>query len=188
MNRAYGLLELKSFDDDKRIVEGIATTPSPDRMGDIVEPMGAQFKLPMPLLWQHMSDVPVGEVFYAKPTKSGIPIKARVFKAAQSKTLIERLDEAWETVKLGLIKGFSIGFKPLESAQIEDTFSFRFTAWEWLETSLVTIPANADASIAVVKSISRELLAASGRPHVVQLDEHLLRRVRRETRKGVVYL
>ena len=188
MNRAYGFLEIKSFDDDKRIVEGMASTPTPDRMGDIVEPLGAQFKMPMPLLWQHMSSAPVGEVFAAKPTKDGIPIKARIFKAEQSASLRERLDEVWESVKIGLVKGFSIGFKPVESAQIENTYSFRFTAWEWLEASLVTIPANADATISVVKSISRELLAASGRPHVVKLDDYLLRRVRRETRKGVVFL
>jgi hypothetical protein len=29
MNRAYSLLEIKSVKDDERIIEGIATTPTP---------------------------------------------------------------------------------------------------------------------------------------------------------------
>ncbi len=55
MKRAYSLFTVKSIDEEQRIIEGIATTPSTDRMGDIVEPEGAQFKLPIPLLWQHNS-------------------------------------------------------------------------------------------------------------------------------------
>lgn len=41
-------------------ITGTASTPTTDRMGDVVEPMGAKFKTPMPLLWQHESDKPVG--------------------------------------------------------------------------------------------------------------------------------
>lgn len=39
--------------DAKRIIRGTATTSSVDRAGDIVDPRGAEFKLPLPLLWQH---------------------------------------------------------------------------------------------------------------------------------------
>ena len=84
MNRAYGLLEIKSMDDAERVIEGIATTPNPDRMGDIVEPKGAQYSLPIPLLWQHNSAQPVGEVFAARATDEGITVKARIFKAVDS--------------------------------------------------------------------------------------------------------
>lgn len=190
VRRAYGLLEVKSINEDRRIIDGIATTPSPDRMGDIVEPMGAKFQLPIPLLYQHASELPVGEVFAATPTKDGIRVQARVFKAIESKNLKERLDEAWESVKIGLLKGFSIGFAPIDAPiQIKDTFSFRYKTWEWLELSLVTIPANAEATISTVKSIDTELRAASGRhSRVVRLDANTLRRVRRELRPGVAYL
>lgn len=60
--RAWSTFEIKSVDEEQRIVTGIATTPATDRMGDIVESMGAEFKLPLPLLWQHDSDSPVGTV------------------------------------------------------------------------------------------------------------------------------
>ena len=69
INRAYSLLDIKSLDEDERILTGIASTAEPDRMGDIVEPAGAEFKLPIPFLWQHNSREPIGEVFAAKVTK-----------------------------------------------------------------------------------------------------------------------
>ena len=48
-NRAYAVLDIKSVDDEKGIITGIASTPAPDRMDDIVDPRGAKFKLPIPL-------------------------------------------------------------------------------------------------------------------------------------------
>lgn len=44
LDRAYSLLEVKAIDEEKRILTGIATTPTPDRIGDIVVPEGAEFK------------------------------------------------------------------------------------------------------------------------------------------------
>lgn len=162
MNRAYAVLEWKSVDDDKRILEGIATTPTPDRLGDIVEPKGAEFQLPIPLLWQHQSDQPIGEVFEAKVTKDGIRVKARIVKVEEPGNLKDRVDEAWQSIKLGLVKGLSIGFKAIEVSRIEETFAVRFIKWLWLELSAVTIPANGDATITAIKSIDAALLAASG--------------------------
>lgn len=182
MQRAYGLLEIKAMDDKERVIEGMATTPSPDRYGDIVEPKGAKFQLPIPLLWQHDSSQPVGEVFQAKASDAGITVKARVFKALESENLRKRLDEAWESLKLKLVKGFSIGFSPIETSQIENTWSYRYIAWEFLELSVVTIPANADATITSVKGLYDE----QRRRGVVTLDEATVRRAMR--RPGVVYL
>ena len=44
----------------------------------MVEPDGAQFKLPMPLLWQHDSEQPIGHVTHAKVGKAGIEIVAKM--------------------------------------------------------------------------------------------------------------
>ncbi|MFM7009680.1 MAG: phage major capsid protein [Betaproteobacteria bacterium] len=168
INRAYSVLTIKSYDDDKRMIEGIATTPSPDRYGDIVEPDGAKFQLPIPLLWQHDSDKPVGHVTFAKIGKEGIAIKASLVKITEPGALKNRLDEAWQSLKSGLVRGLSIGFTPLESEQIKHTYSRRFMSWEWLELSCVVIPANADASITAIKSADRLMMAASG--HVSKDD------------------
>jgi HK97 family phage major capsid protein/HK97 family phage prohead protease len=162
MKRAYSQLTIKSIDEDLRVIEGIATTPTPDRYGDIVEPDGAKYALPLPLLWQHNSREPIGHVETAKVAPDGITIKARLVKITEPGALKDRLDEAWQSLKSGLVRGLSIGFTPLESARIKDTYSERFLSWEWLELSCVVIAANADASITSIKSADQALLAASG--------------------------
>jgi HK97 family phage major capsid protein len=43
-----------------------------------------------------------------------------------------------------------------------DDGGIRFKEWEWMELSLVTIPANSEATITQIKSLDRELLAAKG--------------------------
>jgi HK97 family phage prohead protease len=162
LNRAFCLLEIKGVDEDARIITGMATTPTPDRLQDVVEPDGAQFKLPLPLLWQHDSREPVGHVTRAKVTKAGIEIVAKMARIAEPGRLKDRLDEAWQTIKIGLVSGLSIGFKPIEHAFIDETDGVRFIKWLWLELSAVTIPANAEASIQTIKSIDTAQRAASG--------------------------
>lgn len=186
MNRAYSLFTVKEFDDDARIVSGIATTPTPDRMGDIVEPKGAQFSLPLPLLWHHDSRAPVGHVVEAKVTDSGITVRAQVAKMDEPGAVKDRLDEAWQSLKSGLVRGFSIGFKALESARIKDTWSEHFKKWDWLELSLVTIPANAEASITAIKSA--DLLVRAPRRPIVRLASPGASGISTPRREGVVYL
>jgi HK97 family phage major capsid protein/HK97 family phage prohead protease len=162
MDRAYSTFEIKAVHEDQRIIEGIATTPSTDRMGDIVEPSGAVFKTPLPFLWQHNSREPIGHVTKAKITPDGITIRAELVKFDEPGPLKDSLDRAWQMIKTGLVRGLSIGFNPIESADIKGSFGQRFTRWEWLELSAVTIPANIEASIATVKSFDVEGSAASG--------------------------
>src|SRR6185503_1978380 len=169
LHRAYSLLQLKSIDEDTRVITGIATTPTPDRMGDVVDPEGAQFQLPIPLLWQHNSREPIGEVFAAKVTAEGIEIQARLAKVDEPGKLKDRLDEAWQSIKAKLVRGLSIGFKPIEEAQISETYSYRYIKWLWLELSAVTIPANADATIQSVKSFDIGLAASGTRARVVSI-------------------
>jgi hypothetical protein len=56
LNWAYSTIAIKAMDDDERVIRGIASTPTPDRMDDIVDPKGAEFKLPIPLLRGHDSN------------------------------------------------------------------------------------------------------------------------------------
>lgn len=169
MKRAYSILNIKAVDEDQRIITGIATTPTPDRVGDIVEPEGAEFELPIPLLWQHDSWSPIGSVTKARVTKAGIEIEARIEKIDEPGTLKDRLDEAWQSIKAKLVRGLSIGFKELEYSRIENTYSYRYIKWLWLELSTVTIPANGDASITAIKSIDSAQRAASDKRTVVRL-------------------
>lgn len=158
------LFIVKEMDDDQRIIEGVATTVNPDRVGDVVEPKGAQYDLPIPFLWQHRSDSPIGHVTRAKVTRDGIEVRVQLAKTDTPGELKNLLDRAWESIKLGLVRGLSIGFRPIESARIADTYAEHYTVWEWLELSAVTIPANAEATIATVKHYDDQHLAAFGRP------------------------
>ncbi len=156
MRHAYTVLTVKSVDEDARQIEGIASTPTPDRADDIVDPMGAQFALPMPLLWQHDSRQPVGNVTFAKPNAEGIPFRAQIADVSEPGRLKDRLDEAWQSVKAGLVRAVSIGFQAIDMEPIKNG-GWRFTKWEWLELSLVTIPANVEATITAIKTADREL-------------------------------
>lgn len=184
--RAYSFIEIKSADDDRRIIEGVATTPTPDRSQDIVRPMGAKFSLPLPFLWQHRHDEPIGHVIDADPKPSGIKFKAQIQKTDEPGKLKDRLDEAWLSLKLKLVRATSIGFRPLKYSFIENG-GIDFEEWDWLELSGVTIPANPDAAITAVKQFDRifreaqgipdleilppEAPAPSGKTRVVKLDD-----------------
>jgi len=167
MDRAYSLLTVKGVSEapNEWVITGVASTPSTDRMGDQVDPMGAKFKTPMPLLWQHQSGQPVGRVEFATPTKTGIPFVAHLPKVAEAGVLKDRIDEAVQSIKYRLVSAVSIGFRALEGGveRIKETGGTLFKSWEWLELSLVTIPANSEATITSIKSIDSALLAASGR-------------------------
>lgn len=203
MRYAHALFDVKNFAEEKangkrvRYVEGIATAITPDRYGDIVEPKGAQFALPLAGLWQHRSSEPVGLVTRAKVHDDHIAVRFDFAEPTESQTLIDRVTEAVESVKLGLVRGFSIGFRPLEHAQLEDTYAYRFLRWEWLELSLVTIPAHPAAQVTVnhVKlfdSYARHGAAAAlgsvaGSDEVVRLDADIGRRVGL-AEKGAIFL
>lgn len=173
--RAYSTIEIKALDDnnEKRTFSGIASTPSTDRMGDIVEPEGAVFKLPIPFLWQHNAREPIGWITKAKVTSAGIEVEGEVAVIKEAGKLKDRLDEAWQMLKARLVRGLSIGFSAIETADIKGTWGMRFIKWEWLELSAVTIAANSDASISSIKQLDDLILrAASGAPRegVVRLE------------------
>lgn len=160
MDRAYSLLNIKSVNEETRVITGIASTPDTDRDGDILEPKGAVFDLPVSLLWQHNHQQPIGEVFAAEVTSKGISIQARIAKVDEPGQLKDLLDLAWQSIKAKLVKGLSVGYRPIEAKRIESTGGVHFLKWMWLELSAVTVPCNMHATIQQIKSLD---MAASGR-------------------------
>lgn len=179
MRRAYSVLHVKSVQEEERVIRGIATTPNTDRMGDIVEPLGCQFKNPLPCLWQHDNAQPIGTVTFETPMRSGIKFEVKLPKVTEPGLLKDRVDLAWQSVKYGLVAGASIGFRPLKDGyELMDDGGIKFKAIECLEMSLVTIPANQDCTISTIKSLD----LAAGEP--VQLPAMIAR----EPSLPVVYL
>ena len=162
--RGWSTFEMKALTETagKRRFSGIATVPVTDRVGDIVEPKGANFKLPLPLLWMHDSRDPIGWVTAARVTANGIEIEGEVADFDEDGDLKKRLTLAWQYLKAKLVRGLSIGFNVMEEARIEATRGYHILKWEWLELSPVTIPANQEATITAVKTLYRSPLAALG--------------------------
>ena len=149
------MLQVKSFDAEERIIKGIASTPSPDRSDDIVDPKGAKFALPIPFLWQHMHSQPIGQVTEAVVTDKGIEVTVQIAKIEEEGKLKDRVDEAWQSIKSGLVRGLSIGFRGIEVEDIPRSWGLHFKQWEWFELSAVTVPANSETSITEIKTISK---------------------------------
>jgi HK97 family phage major capsid protein/HK97 family phage prohead protease len=160
LSRAYAVLHVKALDVETRTITGIASTPEPDRMGDVVEPLGVTFANPLPLLLYHDSKKPVGSVTFQAPTAAGLAFTATLPIVTEPGTVRDRIEEAWTSIKAGLLAGVSIGFRSLQNVVNQKTGGLRFLKTEILELSLVAIPANAGATIHTIKSLD---LAASGR-------------------------
>jgi HK97 family phage major capsid protein/HK97 family phage prohead protease len=163
-HRAYAVLDAKAVKDgEARIIRGIASTPEVDRVGDIVEPKGATFASAIPLLLHHDSRLPVGTVKLNRSTDAGITFEAQLPDITNAGTLRDRIEEAWDSVKAGLIRGVSIGFRALEDGvEVMKNGGLRFKAIEIVELSLVAIPANASASIQSIKSFDLSPADAGG--------------------------
>lgn len=162
IQRAYSVLRIKSIDKTRRTVTGMATTPEPDRVGDVIEPLGVTYKNPFPLLLYHDKTKPVGQTTFSRPTAEGVPFTAQLSTIDRPGIVKDRLDEAWDSLSADppLITAVSIGFRELEQPTvIRETGGYRFPKVEVVELSLVVIPANQQATIHTIKSFD---LAASG--------------------------
>jgi hypothetical protein len=134
--KAYSVFNVKAVEENGgfHVIRGVASTPRVDRVGDIVEPLGAKYVLPIKLLLGHDSDLPVGNVVAAKKTKSGIEFEARIPKIAEAGVVKDRVDQAIHELKYDLIGAVSIGFKAQEDGiEFIDDGGIQFNEWEWLE-------------------------------------------------------
>lgn len=98
---------------------------------------------------------------------SGISIKAQIAHG------IAFVEDAWNSIRAGLVRGLSIGFRPLENPTSIHKGGLRWASWEMLEVSCVTVPANSACNVTEVKGL--DLPATAGtRPvffHLQTLDE-----------------
>jgi HK97 family phage major capsid protein/HK97 family phage prohead protease len=162
LEKIYSTLTVKGLDEEMRVLEGIASTPTPDRMGDVVVPEGMQFKTPFPFLYQHNPAKPIGQVIKAIVSSDGLSVQVKL----APKGVADYIDEAWALIKSGLVRGLSIGFRSLEESWDKTINGYRYLRTEIMELSAVTIPANAEATITTVKSFD-SAPAAFGRGGVV---------------------
>ena len=146
-------LEIKSLDPDRRTFAGIASTPAVDRQGHILDPAGITFTNPVPLLLHHDQKMPVGWVTL-RAAADGIYFDAVVSSHDEGGRLKDRLDEAWHSVKSGVIKTMSVGWRPIgDAVERLHAGATKFLKSEIFEVSMVSIPANPQAVILSHKSL-----------------------------------
>jgi HK97 family phage major capsid protein len=164
--RAF-LLELKAIDDTagRRRIRGTASTPKPDRQKHILEVAGATFAAEIPLLLHHHRETPVG-VARLRKGKDAITFEAELPVIDEAGPVKDEVDRAWTSItsEPPLIKGVSVGWRPIDDASIElrADGTVRFHKSEICELSLVTVPANVDATIDRVAALDVAYRAAAG--------------------------
>lgn len=105
-----------------------------------------------PLLWQHDINKPIGIIDRAEENTEGLLISARL---ALDPGGTQQATEAYNLLKRGIIRSFSIGFIPQES-DVDGNGIRTFKKVDLKEVSLVTLPANKLAAITEVKSFKVE--------------------------------
>lgn len=155
MDRLF--LETKVMADEAGTISGIAWKfGAPDRIGDWIEPgafKGA--KLPLPMLFGHDMNDPVGTWDTAEEKADGLHIAGRLLVND-----VTRAREVSALVKAGAVRGLSIGFIT-RKALARSGGGRTIQSLELLEASLVTIPMHAGAKVTSAKSAVQALSLAA---------------------------
>jgi HK97 family phage prohead protease len=146
---------VKAVDDEQGIIEGYASVfGNVDWYSDVVDQGAFKRTLknwsasgkPLPILWQHNPDWPIGKTIEAREDSRGLYVKGQIVLDS------EKGREAYALLKAGAIDGLSIGYDTIEYTWNEEEKIRHLTEvrlWEW---SPVTFPANEAATITSVKS------------------------------------
>ena len=189
--KSFDNFEVKELIEEKRTFRGIATTPTQDRVKDILVSTGAKFQLPMPLLMHHDSRLPVGQVTSAKVTQQGVEVEIHFPEIPEEGNLKARVEEAYQSVKYNLIRGLSVGFIPnWDDAEMIKGGGVQFNEYEIYELSLTPTPCNSDAGISYEKAFEEHKAALGKKPQDVpdgasSEQKHVVVKLNSPTKGGV---
>lgn len=142
-------VEVKQVANEPAMFTGWATRPVVDLDNEIVNPKGVrnlQQYLRNPVItWMHKLDVPIGKVLQAEVRDDGILITGQL-------SMTEKAREIATLLRDGVVRALSIGFIPRKGSITKDGI-WVHEEWDWLETALVSVPANPEALITTVKGI-----------------------------------
>lgn len=149
--------ETKFLADDAGAISGLAWKFGvPDRIGDWIEPGSFKgMKLPIPMLFGHDVNSPVGAWDVAEEKADGLHISGKLLVND-----VARAREVSALVKSGAVRGISLGFIT-RKAGARSGGGRSITQLELLEASLVTIPMHADAKVRSAKSAVQALQLAA---------------------------
>ncbi|SLN20041.1 Caudovirus prohead protease [Roseivivax jejudonensis] len=166
MDRVYLETKLDASDDGN--IEGMAWPyEKADRIGDMIA-KGAftGTSLPLPMLFGHDQNDPVGTWDEADDGGEGLRLKGRLLVDD-----VVRAREVRALVRAGAVRGISIGFRTKKAAPRRGG-GRTISELELLEASLVTIPMHPGARVTSAKTAVRALtLAAELQRAAAQLAE-----------------
>lgn len=153
-------MEIKNVDTEKREIQGFASTIDKDRDEEVIPGIAfregiEQFMKIGTLLYEHGQDPeygrrPIGRVIDYRIENEGLWVRAKVSD-----------DWVWEKISNFELSAFSWGGRVLDWAEkiIDGVQTFVATAIDLFEVSVVSIPANPNATFSITKSINQALLA-----------------------------
>jgi HK97 family phage prohead protease len=127
-----------------RQVRVVASDATPDRMGDVLDPNGVQlanYRRNPVVLFGHDPLQPIARCTIGV---EGNAVVATI--TFPEPGVSEKSDEVLRLLKAGILSAVSVGFQPLEWEPIRGA-GLRFTKWELLELSVVSVPANPSAVV-----------------------------------------
>ncbi len=159
LKRACSLLTVKSFSEDERVITGIASTPSPDRDGDILEPEGAEFAVRS--RFSGSMTIPACRPVYGASGqgRAGNHGNAGEAGAGMPSQMAARLMRPGLPLRPAG-QGLSVGFRPMNT--LIWTEADCISALGADGGVCVTVPANAECTIRTIKYFDRPFSAASG--------------------------
>lgn len=126
-----------------------------DRIGDMIEPGAFKgIKLPLPMLFGHDHNDPVGSWTYAEERPDGLHLKGKLLVDE-----VARAREVRAFVKAGSASSVSISFI-VRKAKARPGGGRTISDLEMLEASLVTIPMHPGARVTSAKSAVQALAIA----------------------------
>ena len=128
-----------------RQVSVIASDATTDRMGDVLMPLGCRlenFKRNPVVLFSHDAAQPIARC--VSITASSVAVTATIQFPPEGTTTLS--DDCYRLIQQGVLGAVSVGFLALAWEPLPQG-GLRFTEWELLELSIVSVPANPAAII-----------------------------------------
>jgi HK97 family phage prohead protease len=150
------IIECKYAVTDAGEIEALAWDfNSPDRIGDMIEPKAiGSINLPLPMLFGHDQNDPVGSWTEATIINGGLHLKGHLLV-----NHVERAREVRALVKDGSVRGVSIGFITRKASPRKDG-GRTIHQLELLEASLVVTPMHPKARVVSAKDAVKALSIA----------------------------
>lgn len=143
-----------------------------DSYGEIVAPGAFAASLkeweatgdPLPVLWQHKSNEPIGGSNVLKEDATGLYTEGFLLKND-----IQQAKEAFALMQARVVRGLSIGYYVRDWNYNEETEIFTLNELDLVEYSVVTFPAN---ELSLIDSV-KQLISAGSLPSLKDFEDYL---------------